>query len=348
MEKPSVIVCGLLVLIITTLAVGGCTDTAPSGTGAQVTATTVPGPLYAEGDIVKNPSSGAANAWIVLGYDAASDTYERALIQPNADGSWGYRMDTRTEHAGRAVMEKVYSEVVDNIAPSAVPVKTPTTVATMTTVAVTVTGTVAATTTEAKPPRIEKIIPDKGEAGAIVQVTDLVGDNFKNGANVSLSRAGTNEVRATGVRAVTPKSITCTFAIPADAPAGSYDVVVTNPDGQSDRYTNIFSVHRTPGAITTTYVDYAGTIPISYIDPAVGHVGDNQFVLTGSGFQNGATVKLQKTGFTDINARESLWNSATSMRCFIDIPTGNYGEWDLVVTNPDKTYGIKYKAYTIS
>lgn len=348
MDKTRIIVPCLLVLVILSLVFAGCSDTAAPDTTTQPPATTAPGPRYTEGDIVKNPSSDGSTAWLVLGYDAASDTYERALVYPNTDGSWGYRTDTRTEHAGRAVMEKVYSEVVENLKPSAVPVRTPTTVATNAIAAATRTVPVTPTVTEVKPPKIQKIIPDKGEAGGIVQVTDLVGDNFRNGANVSLSRAGTNEIRATGVRAVSPKSITCTFAIPADAPAGSYDVVVTNPDGQSDRYTNIFSVHRTPGAITTTYVDYAGTIPISYIDPAVGHVGDNQFVLIGSGFQNGAKVKLQKTGASDINARESLWTSTTTMTIFIDIPSGNYGNWDLVITNPDKTFGIKYGAYTIS
>jgi hypothetical protein len=193
-----------------------------------------------------------------------------------------------------------------------------------------------------------KIIPDKGDAGTTVQVTDLVGDNFRNGANVTLSRAGSNEIKATGVRAVTPKSITCTFAIPADAPAGSWDVVVTNPDGQSDRYTNIFDMHRTANALTTTLATSAGTLPISSIDPPVGHVGNNQFIITGSGFKNGATVKLQKTGFPDMTARETIWTSETSVLCFIDITAGTYGSWDVVVTNPDKTYGSKFGAFSIT
>ena len=245
-------------------------------------------------------------------------------------------------------MEKVYTEIITNRPLSAVPVKTPTTSPTEATTRVTISSVVTATTTTSQGPKITKIIPDKGDAGTTVQVTDLVGDYFRNGANVTLSRAGSNEIKATGVRAVTPKSITCMFAIPADAPAGSWDVVVTNPDGQSDRYTNIFSVHRTANALTTTLATSEGTVPISSVDPPVGHVGNNQFVITGSGFKNGATVKLRKTGFPDMTAREAIWNSETSMLCFIDITAGSFGKWDIVITNPDKSYGIKYALYEIT
>jgi hypothetical protein len=349
MKRTSIFVPGLVILLIASIFLAGCSDNAAPDTTSQPAITTTAGPLYSDGDIVRNPATPSGNAWYVIGYDAASDTYERALIYQNTDGTWGYRSDDKTENAKRVLMEKVYTEIITNRPLSAVPVKTPTPSPTEATARVTVSSAaVTTTTTTALGPKISRIIPDKGDAGTTVQVTDLVGDNFRNGANVTLSRAGSNEIKATGVRAVTPKSITCTFAIPADAPAGSWDVVVANPDGQSDRYTNIFEVHRTANALTTTLATSAGTIPISYIDPAVGHVGNNQFVLSGSGFQRGATVKLQKTGFPDMTAREAIWTSETSMLCFIDIPAGAYGSWDIVITNPDKSYGSKFGAYSIT
>ena len=348
MDRTSIFVTGLVILLTISVFIAGCSDSATPDTVTQAVTTTIAGPLYSEGDIVRNPASPASNPWYVIGYDTASDSYERALVYQNADGTWGYRSDDRTDKAKRAVMEKVYTEIITNRPLSAVPVKTPTATATEATVQVTVSSVVTTTTTTSLPPKISKIIPDKGDAGTTVQVTDLVGDNFRNGANVTLSRAGSNEIKATGVRAVTPKSITCMFAIPADAPAGSWDVVVTNPDGQSDRYTNIFEVHRTANALTTTLATSEGTVPISSVDPPVGHVGNNQFVITGSGFKNGAAIKLRKTGFPDMTAREAIWNSETSMLCFIDIPAGTFGKWDIVITNPDKTYGIKYALYEIT
>ncbi len=348
MDRTSIFVTGLVILLAISVFIAGCSDSGTPDTVTQAVTTTIAGPLYSEGDIVRNPASPASNPWYVIGYDAASDSYERALVYQNADGTWGYRSDDRTDKARRAVMEKVYTEIITNRPLSAVPVKTPTTSPTETTARVTVSSAVTTSTTTSQGPKITKIIPDKGDAGTTVQVTDLVGDYFRNGANVTLSRAGSNEIQATGVRAVTPKSITCMFAIPADAPAGSWDVVVTNPDGQSDRYTNIFSVHRTANALTTTLATSEGTVPIYSVDPPVGHVGNNQFTIAGSGFKNGAAIKLRKTGFPDMTAREAIWNSETSMLCFIDIPAGSFGKWDIVITNPDKSYGIKYAMYEIT
>lgn len=350
MDRTTICVPGLAILLVACLLIAGCSTPDTGDQTVQPTAT-VAGALYSAGDIVKNPKSTASTAWLVIGYDADSDSYERALVYPNADGSWGYRMDTRTEKADRGVMETVYSEIVEHISPSSVPVGTPTAVTTVATTAgvtLSATKTATTTTTASLAPVISKIIPDKGDAGTTVTITDLVGDYFKNGANVSLRRSGSAEIKATGVRAYTQKSITCTIAIPSDAVAGAWDVVVTNPDGQSATYTNIFSVHRTASALTTTSATSAGTIPIYYIDPSVGHAGNNQIVITGSGFQKGATMKLQKSDKLDINARETIWNSETSIKCFIDIPVGTAGAWDVVVTNPDKTYGTNFAVFSVT
>jgi hypothetical protein len=340
---------GLVVLIVACLLIAGCSTPDTGDQTVQPTASPVAGARYTAGDIVRNPVSTASTAWLVIRFDAASDSYERALVYPNTDGSWGYRSDNRTEKAGRLVMEKVYTELVENKLPSSVPIVTPTVITTVATTAqATVSLTAVETTNTSTRPTIARIIPDKGDAGTTVQVTDLVGNNFRNGANVTLSRSGSSDITATGVRAVTPKSITCSFAIPSTATAGAWDVVVTNLDGQSDRYTNIFSVHRTASSLITTSPASAGTVPILYIDPSVGHVGNNQFTMTGSNFQKGVLVKLQKSGKPDLTARDTIWNSNTSLQCFIDIPVGSFGTWDIVVTNPDKTYGIKYEGYPIS
>ncbi len=347
MDRTTICISGLVFFLVACVLISGCSTSDTDDPAVQTMTTTSAAAQYFEGDIVRNPASSSGNAWLVIGYDASSDTYERALIYQNTDGSWGYRKDTRTEKAARTVMEKVYSEIVENKLPSSVPIVTPT-IVTPEPTATRQTPATVATTTASTAPAITKVIPDKGDAGTTVTITDLVGSNLQNGANVTLRRAGSNEIHATGVRAVTSKSITCTFAIPADAVAGAWDLVVTNPDGQSATYTNIFSVHRTAGALTTTLATSEGTIPITFIDPAIGHASNNQITITGSGFQNGVTVKLRKTGHSDITARESIWNSATSIRCFIDIPAGTSGNWDVVVTNPDKSYGIKYAALLIT
>jgi hypothetical protein len=342
MDRTSSFVPGLVILILACLLAAGCfgPDTTDQPAPGTTPVTTNAGARYTAGDIVKNPASAVSTAWLVIGYDDASDKYERALVYPNADGSWGYRSDSRTEKADRLVMEKVYTEVVEHKLPSSVPIITPTIITPEETLPATVTTLAAATTTASRAPIITNIIPDKGDAGTTVQVTDLVGDNLVNGANVTLSRSGSSDIRATGVRAVTPKSITCSFAIPADAPAGAWDVVVTNPDGQLYRYTNIFSVHRTSSVVITTAAIHEGGVPISYIDPPVAHTGYTPFTFTGSGFKTGARVYLQRSDKTPIEGTSVRVNSDTQIQCFFDLPPGSNGVWDARILNTDGSYGI--------
>ena len=91
--------------------------------------------------------------------------------------------------------------------------------------------------------------------------------------------------------------------------------------------------------MTTTDATHSGTVPIDNIDPPVGHIGNYDMVITGSQFQAGISVKLEKTGKTTITARDTNWISNTSIRCYFTIPTMTMGTYDVVVTNPDRTFG---------
>jgi hypothetical protein len=86
---------------------------------------------------------------LIIGYDAATDMYERALIYPNADGSWGYRRNSNTEKAARAAMEKAYTEKITNKPPASILIRQPTVLTTATTGLSTQTTTSTSTTTTA-------------------------------------------------------------------------------------------------------------------------------------------------------------------------------------------------------
>jgi hypothetical protein len=363
MYRTPVYVPGLVLLLAACLVIAGCStsdttnQTAQSGTTTQTTQTvpvtteTTAGALYTAGDIVKNPASTASSAWLVIRYNPASDTYERALIYKNTDGSWGYRSDNRTETASRSVMDKTYTEKIATKDPSSVPVVTPTIITTAETTRVAATSAITtATTTDTskQKPYVERSLPDTGYTGTTVAITDLVGQNFLAGASVYLSRNGGSNIGATNVKVLTPKSITCSFAIPEDAPVGAWDLTVKNPNGMFGTYANYFTIHRDPSAVTTTSATHAGTVPITALDPPVGHIGYTQFIITGSEFQSGATVKLQQTGSKDIEAVEVIRDSDTQIRCFINIPVGAMGNWDLLVTNPDSSYGKSIGGFTIT
>jgi hypothetical protein len=337
MQKIPAFMTGLIVLLIACILIAGCSSTDTTNQTAQPDTTTKAGALYSAGDIVKNPASTASSRYLILGYDAASDTYERALIYQNTDGSWGYRSDDRTDKTSRSVMDKVYTEKLAHTSPSSVPIVTPTGITPAETTQTIVMATTLTTTT-LKAPVITSIIPNEGYAGANVSVQNLAGENFTVGATARLSH-NTSIIQALDVRYISNKSLICTFVIPSDAAAGSWDVTVTNPDGQSDTFTKIFTIHSATGA-TTTSPALNGSVAVTSIEPSFAYSHNyREFIITGSKFQAGAGVTLQKDGKTDIVGQTVSVTSDTQIHCFFDIPYESQGTWDIVVTNPDQSSG---------
>ena len=338
----------LVFLFLFLFALGaGCASTPSSNT--TTTSTTVPGsgPAYVAGDIVKIPTSTTQTAWLIIRYDASTDMYERALIYPNADGSWGYRMNSNTVESSRTVIDRDYTKIT-NKAVSSIPVQTPTIPVTTGTVTTTVTVTATSTTvpTGAKP-SIKNIVPDEGTAGTTFSITELTGTNFKSGATVALVKSGNPNITATNVNVQSPTLLTCTLSPPSGAVAGSWDVVVTNPDGQNGVYTNLFSIHNT--ANPTATVTSTGGIGITSIDPTF-VAASNTYIpimVYGSNFQNGIAATLTKSGNADIHATTILRTDTTQMKCFFTIPALSQGTWTLNLANTDNTTGTLDNAFVV-
>lgn len=227
----------------------GCSDssdTTPAETAAPVTTIA---PLYEAGDVVRSASGSDDPAWLVLGYDAASDSYTRALIRKNADGSYGYRTNKASDTAKRSTMEKVMTVKITHVDAESIPTAAPTTAATETTVATTTAKTATAATTSATTtattssarPSIKGMSPDSGEAGTKV-VTEITGSGFLKDIIAELRHKGEDKINATSVSFYSDKSVTCTFVLPNTSTVGAWDIVVTNPNGLSDEYTNYFTV----------------------------------------------------------------------------------------------------------
>lgn len=345
MQRTPVFVPGLVLLLVACLLIAGCSSPDTTNQTLQTdtpTITTNTGAQLAAGDIVKNPASSATTAWLVIGYDPATDTYERALVYKNADGSWGHRSDNRTENTSRSVMDKVYTEKLATTDPSSVRIVTPTIVmVTETTPAggKTPVTTIPTTDVSTLKPSVERSLPDYGYTGTTVAITDLVGKNFVTGATVYLARNNSNNIPATNVKVVSQKLITCSFVIPADAAVGPWDLTVRNPNGMYGTWAGYFEIHKDISAVTTSGATHSGTVPIDNIDPPIGHIGNYDMVITGSHFQAGASVKLEKTGKTTLTARTTNWISNTTIRSYFTIPPLTIGTYDLVVTNPDQTFG---------
>jgi len=339
-KKISIVILFLLLFAL----VAGCTSSSsPSNTTTTIsTGTTAPGsgPAYVAGDIVKNPKSSVQVAWLVISYDASTDTYEQALVYPNADGSWGYRLNLNTQKYSRIAMEKLFTEKITNKAPSSIPVRTSTTPVTTATVSTTMTVTATSTTvSSAAKPSIKNIIPDEGTAGTVISITDLTGTNFQSGATVTLMKNDNPNITASNVNVQSSTLISCTFSPPSNATPGSWDVVVTNPSGQYGIYTNLFSIHGS--ANPTATVTSEGGIGITSINPTFVAASNTYLPITvyGSNFQDGITARLTRSGNADIIASTISRTDTTQMRCFFTIPTLSQGTWSLVLTNTDGTTG---------
>jgi hypothetical protein len=253
MVKSSGILVIFLALLIAGVLIAGCsssTSASNATTSPTVTTIAVSSGPYSAGDIVKNPKSSSTSALLIISYDAASDTYERAYIYPNNDGSWGYRTDSRTEKISRSVIDKVYTQKLETRAISDVPITTPPPAVVPAAVYTSTVATAEATTTTASsPPRVLSIEPNTGSTGTTVSITGLKGYDFLSGATVTLVKSGSSDIEATRVNVAPPDLITCTFSIPSDAAVGYWHVLVTNPDKQYHKFLNGFTI--TQGTATT-------------------------------------------------------------------------------------------------
>jgi hypothetical protein len=210
------------------------------------------------------------------------------------------------------------------------------------------TPVITTTVTNAKP-TIRNIIPDEGIAGTNISITDLDGSNFRSGAIVTLMKSGDQNITATNVHVWSSTSITCTISLPSNADSGSWDVVVTNPDGQYGIYTDLFIIRRS--ANPTDTITSTGGINITDVIPKFAASSNStiDILVFGSNFQNDITAKLNKSGKVDIKAYRThvLDITRTQVRCYFNIPYDSRGTWDLILTNPDGSTAILEDAFDV-
>ena len=88
---------------------------------------------------------------------------------------------------------------------------------------------------------VSSITPDTGLNTGVVEVTDLVGANFRDGAQVTLRKSGETDIQASNVSVVSGERITCDFDL-TGADNGYWDVTVVNTDGANGSLMDAFQV----------------------------------------------------------------------------------------------------------
>ena len=160
-------------------------------------------------------------------------------------------------------------------------------------------------------PVVTSVGPGNGPVSGGTTIT-VTGSGFVNGAGVKI-----NNVDATGVTWNSGTQLTA--AVPAGASSGAKDVRVTNPDGG---YGALSGGFRYDPVVTSVG---PGSGPVS---------GGTTITIEGSGFVNGAGVKINNVDATGVT-----WNSAAQLTAAA--PAGSSGgSKDVKVANPDGGYGL--------
>lgn len=189
-------------------------------------------------------------------------------------------------------------------------------------------------------PTIESINPSSGPASGPVSITSITGSNFSSGASVALTKSGQSTITGTGFSVAGATSITGGSFNLSGAATGLWNVVVTNPDSQTGTLPSGFTVTSAPNAPT-----------ISTFTPTSG-VNTGAVTLTsvtGTNFASGATVKLTRSGQSDINCTGvNFTNTTTLSGGSCPITSAVAGFWNVVVTNPDTQSATLTNGFTVT
>jgi hypothetical protein len=296
-------------LLVFSVISAGCSDESPS---AETTTSPPahPDPKYSAGDIIATSSSSTSSSlYVILKYDAATDQYTRAVIEKNADGSWGHRTSDWTEKSPRAAVEKTYTVRAGHVLVSILPVITPTPV-----------SEIPPENPSGRAPSIAKISPGFSARDTVVSVT-ITGSDFQNGATVRLFKVGSTPINATVV-SVTAFEISCFFNLHGKND-GSYNLLVMNPDGQSDSRQGVFTIGEASPIIAGMY-------------PGTGAVNDKvSLTISGQNFRNEVKVSFTKNT-TELVCDNPLSMESQKISCPLDLATNrgaSAGAWTVTVLN---------------
>ncbi|MCX8093629.1 MAG: IPT/TIG domain-containing protein, partial [Candidatus Goldbacteria bacterium] len=169
------------------------------------------------------------------------------------------------------------------------------------------------------PPQVLFCVPATGLTTGGQTVT-VIGKYFVNGATVRFGTApatGVTFLDSTSLRVITPAN-----------PAGPVDVIVRNPDAQSNTLTNGFTYYLYPPPAITSIFPPSGTT-----------AGGQVITVNGSNFRNGCTAYLDNILATSVNF-------INSSQITLVTPPHSPATVDLKVVNPDGQQSTLLSSYT--
>ncbi|OPZ44275.1 MAG: PKD domain protein [Euryarchaeota archaeon ADurb.BinA087] len=184
-------------------------------------------------------------------------------------------------------------------------------------------------------PTVTIINPSGGANDDDLVSCEVEGSGFLSDLSVALVKEGQTAIPASGTTMVSDIKIGCFFNL-TNTHVGSWDVVVTNKDGQSGTLAGGFFITY-PAAPKPTAVD-----PATGVNTGIVTITD----LSGTGFEEGATVVFTK-GLATIAAENVVVNSPANITCTVNLTGAEIGQWNITVTNDDGQSGTLFDEFEV-
>lgn len=179
------------------------------------------------------------------------------------------------------------------------------------------------------PPSPSAAAPSTFGAGAQGRAVSITGGGFRAGATLSFTHPG---IKA-GSIVVSDTGIGASLSVATSTPGGSYDIVVTNKDGQKGTCSSCLAIVEGPVA---SRVAPASALPGETLD----------ILISGSGFQQGTAIAFSGAGIT---LGSPAYVSASQMTVSLSIASSAPATARiLTLTNPDGGTATLLKAFTVA
>lgn len=163
---------------------------------------------------------------------------------------------------------------------------------------------------------------------------NIYGSGFKGSTSLKLSKTSFSDITPASFEVKTSTFIHSYFNI-LNSPAGKRDLCVINPDNtycKQDMF-NILDIQGSP------YIySISPTSALNNINPTIYIYGDN--------FINGLTIKLRRSGYSDINVSNFELISSTALRAVFPLKDVSAGQFDIEITNPNLKSAL-YKSFSL-
>jgi hypothetical protein len=241
----------VILIIILIIFSTGCSEPAHQNSVTQIPTSVSIQPKFITGDIVAKTGSSTDLYFLILKYDSQTDKYERAFVNKKSDGSW-FRSNDQSEIYDRSLMEKIYTAKIDHVSSlSLISIETetpiPVTIQTENIPATSIAMITVTSTTLSSALPAPSVMSFSDFALTRIKLCAVGGSNFQSGATVKFTRNGYPEIIAKDIEVVSGSEIQFNFpTFPCSILPGQFNIVVTNPDGQSGMLPNGFVVSGSP------------------------------------------------------------------------------------------------------